>query len=249
MQTSANPAMDCVGIPALRLAILEDNHEHAELLHEWLTAAGHSFRIYASGEQFIKNAGRETFDLMLIDWQVPDLDGMQVLRWVRTNVAERVPVMFLTGRNAEEDIVDALSNGADDYVIKPPRQMELLARIEALTRRAKPAGSDEVLEHPPYRVDTVSRVVSVHGTDVPLTHKEYDLVLFLFSNVGRLVSRGHLEEAVWGHGGQILSRTLDTHLSRIRRKLALNPKNGYRITPVYSHGYRLERVKRSDDAR
>ncbi|MDH3315334.1 MAG: response regulator transcription factor [Gammaproteobacteria bacterium] len=247
MPTFVNPVMESVGASVMRLAILEDNHEHAELLHEWLTAAGHACHGYASGKQFIKDAGRESFDLMLLDWQVPDLDGLQVLRWVRANVAEHVPVLFLTGRNAEEDIVQALSNGADDYVIKPPRRMELLARIEALTRRGKPSGNDEVLEYPPYRIDTARRTVSVHGTDVPLTHKEYDLILFLFSNVGRLVSRGHLEETVWGRGDEILSRSLDTHLSRIRRKLALNPENGYRITPVYSHGYRLERVKRGDD--
>lgn len=242
MRTMVSEAPEGVGASVMRLAILEDNHEHAQLLHEWLTAAGHSCRAYASGKEFIKDAGRESFDLMLLDWQVPDVDGMEVLRWVRANIAEHVPVLFLTGRNAEEDIVHALSSGADDYLIKPPRRMELLARIEALTRRGRP--SEQVLEYGPYRIDTARRIVSVHGIEMQLTNKEYDLILFLFSNVGRLISRGHLEEAVWGRGGEILSRSLDTHLSRIRRKLALNPENGYRITPVYSHGYRLERVKR-----
>lgn len=244
MQNSVNPLAQSCGASVMRLAILEDDHEHAELLQEWLTAAGHSCHVYASGNRFIKDAARETFDMMLLDWQVPDLDGIEVLRWVRRNVAGRVPVLFLTGRNAEEDIVHALSNGADDYLVKPPRRLELLARIEALTRRTAATDSEQVLECPPYRIDAVRRTVRVRGTEVSLTHKEFDLTLFLFSNVGRLVSRGHLEQAVWGHGGEVLSRTLDTHLSKIRRKLALNPENGYRITPVYSHGYRLERVTR-----
>ena len=225
----------------MRLAILEDNLEHTELLREWLSGAGHQCHFYANGKQFVRDAGRESFDLMVLDWEVPGMDGEQVLRWVRANNAERVPVLFLTGRLAEEDIVHALSSGADDYLIKPPRRMELVARIDALVRRAHPR-EDEVLEFPPYRVDTVTRSVTVGGADVSLTQKEYELTVFLFRNVGRLVSRSHIEEAVWGRGAEVHSRSLDTHLSRIRRKLTLNPGNGYRLTPVYNHGYRLEQV-------
>jgi two-component system response regulator RegX3 len=153
-----------------------------------------------------------------------------------------VPVLFLTGRLDEEDVVHALSSGADDYLIKPPRRMELIARIDALLRRALPPRGDEVLEFPPYRIDTLMRSVTLRGADVSLTQKEYELTVFLFRNVGRLMSRSHIEEAVWGRGAEVLSRSLDTHLSRIRRKLTLNPGNGYRLTPVYNHGYRLEQV-------
>jgi two-component system, OmpR family, response regulator RegX3 len=233
----------------MRLAVLEDNLEHTELLREWLTGAGHQCHFYANGKQFVRDAGRESFDLMVLDWEVPGMNGEQVLRWVRANVAARVPVLFLTGRLAEEDIVHALSSGADDYLIKPPRRMELLARIDALMRRALPPQAGEVLEFPPYRIDTVMRRVTLHDAEVLLTQKEYELTAFLFRNVGRLVSRSHIEEAVWGRGAEVLSRSLDTHLSRIRRKLALNPGNGYRLTPVYSHGYRLEAVTRSANER
>lgn len=173
----------------MRIAIFEDNREHAELLHEWLAAAGHSCSLYSTGRQFIKDAGHESFDLMLLDWQVPDLDGMQVLRWVRANITEHVPLLFLTGRNAEEDIVQALSSGADGYLVKPPRRRELLARIEALAWRLRPAGDREVLDYPPYRIDTARRAVSLRGSEVPLTRKEYDLALFFFSRLGRLNRR------------------------------------------------------------
>jgi two-component system response regulator RegX3 len=225
----------------MRLAVLEDNIEHTELLREWLSSAGHQCHFYTNGKQFVREAGRESFDLMVLDWEVPGMDGEQVLRWVRANIAERVPVLFLTGRLGEEDVVHALSNGADDYLSKPPRRMELIARIDALVRRAHPR-EHEVLEFPPYRIDTVMRSVTLGGVDVSLTQKEYELTVFLFRNVGRLVSRSHIEETVWGRGAEVLSRSLDTHLSRIRRKLILNPGNGYRLTPVYNHGYRLESV-------
>ncbi len=232
----------------MRLAILEDNQEHAELLREWLTAAGHGCHVYQSGKLFIRDAARESFDLMLIDWEVPDMSGEAALRWVRANLAARVPVLFLTGRDAEEDIVHALAAGADDYMIKPPRRLELLARIEALARRG-PAYLDglPMLNFPPYQIDPQQREVSIRGARVELTQKEYELAAFLFRNLGRLVSRGHIEEAVWGRTAGILSRSLDTHLSHLRRKLALNPDNGYRLAPVYSHGYRLEHVVRSPE--
>ena len=226
----------------MRLAILEDNEEHSALLREWLTAAGHNCHVYARGKDFLRDVARESFEMMLIDWEVPDLSGEAVLHWVRANIAEHVPVLFITGRGAEEDIVQALAGGADDYMIKPPRRLELLARIEALARRGRPQQEISPMRHPPYEIDTQRRVVSLHGAQVALTQREYELAAFLFRNVGRLVSRGHIEETVWGRTAEVMSRSLDTHLSHLRRKLMLNPGNGYRLVPVYSHGYRLEPV-------
>ena len=226
----------------MRIAILEDNQEHSALLSDWLTAAGHHCHVHAKGKQFVRTAARESFDMMLIDWEVPDLSGEEVLRWVRANVAIHVPVLFITGRDAEEDIVHALAAGADDYMIKPPRRLELLARIAALARRGQPQNEISPMIHPPYEIDTTRRVVSVRGAQVTLTQREYELTVFFFRNVGRLVSRGHIEEAVWGQSADVVSRSLDTHLSHLRRKLMLNPGNGFRLVPVYNHGYRLEPV-------
>ena len=130
-------------------------------------------------------------------------------------------------------------------MVKPPRRLELLARIGALARRGQPQQETATLIHPPYEIDTRRRVVSVRGVEVALTQREYELTVFFFRNVGRLVSRGHIEEAVWGRTADVVSRSLDTHLSHLRRKLLLNPANGYRLVPVYNHGYRLESVAQS----
>jgi DNA-binding response OmpR family regulator len=117
----------------------------------------------------------------------------------------------------------------------------LLARVNALLRRAWPDSAAESLAFPPYRFDAAEARASVNGEDVVLTQKEFAIALFLFRHTGRLVSRGHLFEAVWGRDAELSSRTVDTHVSRVRNKLRLRPENGYRLVPVYSFGYRLER--------
>ena len=151
------------------------------------------------------------------------------------------PVVFVTHRDAEEDVVHALQEGADDFLSKPVRRLELLARVNALWRRMQPGADDSPLDVPPYRIDAAQHRISIHGTPVELTQKEYDLALFLFRNVGRLLSRGHLLESVWGRAA-VDSRTLDTHISRLRVKLELRPESGFRLSPVYGYGYRLESV-------
>jgi DNA-binding response OmpR family regulator len=127
------------------------------------------------------------------------------------------------------------------------RRFELVARANALWRRAGAgAPAEEVLDFPPYRFDLSARRILLDGAAVDLTQKEYEVALFLFRNMGRLVSRGHLFEAVWGRSAVLSSRTTDTHLSRVRSKLKLQPEHGYRLVSVYNYGYRLEEVRRSD---
>jgi DNA-binding response OmpR family regulator len=154
-----------------------------------------------------------------------------------------VPVLFTTARDAEADIVQALKAGADDYLVKPLRKQELLARVEALGRRARPKPrTAEHLKLAEFDVDVDRRVVNRHGVEVDLTQKDFDLAVFLFRNVGNLVSRGHILESVWGRTSDLNTRTVDTHVSRLRSKLGLVPENGWKLTAVYQHGYRLEQV-------
>ena len=227
----------------MRIALLEDEQDQADLVSTWLKAAGHSCHVYALCKDLMREAQRETFDLFLLDWGVPGMSGAEVLVWIRANIADPVPVLFVTARQREEDIVHALSSGADDYMVKPLSKLELLARISALARRtrASPQG-EEVLEYGRLTVDCRNRQVKLDGENVAMTQKDYELAVFLLRNVGRLLSRGHILEAVWGQSAEINTRTVDTHVSRIRGKLQLNPEHGWRLSAIYQHGYRLERI-------
>lgn len=231
-QTGRNP---------LRIALLEDNDDQAELLKLWLTEAGHVCNIFASAKSFLKEIARESYDLFLLDWEIPVQSGFEVLTWVRENVEARVPVMFVTARDEESDIVAALNAGADDYLIKPLRKLELTARLAALERRARrDTGDSDVLDFPPYRIDTRAHVIQHDGLAIDLTQKEYELAVFLFRHIGQLVSRGHVLETIWGLSREINTRTVDTHVSRIRAKLGLADASPWRLNSVYLYGYRLE---------
>ena len=226
----------------MRIAILEDDPDQLALLKRWIADDGHDVHGYESGRETMKQAGRESFDLFMLDWQVPDVSGLEVLTWLRGNVSKTVPVLFVTVRDSEQDIVFALEHGADDYMVKPVRRQELLARVRALLRRAYPQEEQKLLSFPPFDIDIQRSEVRKAGTKVDLTPKEFELTVTLFRNIGRLLSRGHLQETVWGRTGDLATRTVDTHVSQVRKKLDLRPEFGYRVVPVYNYGYRLERL-------
>jgi two-component system, OmpR family, response regulator RegX3 len=190
--------------------------------------------------------GRESYDLILLDWGIPDISGEEVLEWIRKNVKNPVPVMFVTARDEETDIVTALQKGADDYLVKPVRKLELLARVHALDRRAKKEfSSNEVLDFEPFQIDSRERKIRRSGDEIELTLKEFDLAVFMFRHMGQLLSRGHILESIWGRNPDLNTRTVDTHVSRIRNKLALTPENGYKLSSVYFYGYRLEKLSQN----
>jgi DNA-binding response OmpR family regulator len=226
----------------MRISILEDDPDQLALLKRWLSDDGHDVHGYTSGRDAMKHAGRESFDLFVLDWQVPDVSGADVLMWLRTNVSKTVPVLFVTVRDSEQDIVFALENGADDYMVKPARRQELLARVHALLRRAYPREEEKKLSFPPFEIDVGRGEVRRNGEKIELTPKEFELTVVLFRNVGRLLSRGHLQEAVWGRSGDLVTRTVDTHVSQVRKKLDLRVETGYRVVPIYNYGYRLEKT-------
>lgn len=226
----------------MRIAILEDDPDQLALLKRWIGEDGHDVHAYQSGREAMKHAGRESFDLFVLDWQVPDVSGAEVLTWVRANVSKTVPVLFVTVRDSEQDIVYALEHGADDYMVKPVRRQELIARVHALLRRAYPSEEKKQLSFPPFEIDIERSEVRRDGNKVDLTPKEFELTVTLFRNMGRLLSRGHLQESVWGRTGDLATRTVDTHVSQVRKKLDLRPDSGYRVVPIYNYGYRLEKI-------
>lgn len=224
----------------MRIALLEDEREQARNLQELLQGNGHQCDTYGTGQSFISGVVHRSYDLLIMDWQLPDTDGVSVLKTVRDHMTWPIPVLFLTQRDSEEDIVKALDAGADDYLTKPARPSELSARLRALSRRSNPDLDKETLQYGPFSIDTKSRSIQLHGQPLTLTDKDFDLTLFLFQNQGRLLTREVLLERVWGVSREINTRTVDTHMSRLRRRLGISPENGFRIKTIYQRGYRLE---------
>jgi two-component system response regulator RegX3 len=230
----------------MRIVVLEDNLTQSTLVSALLRGAGHDVHEFSLTRELQRFCSRESVDLYLLDWMMPDIPGDSFLRWLREERHDYTPAIFITSRDTEDDIVEGLAAGADDFMIKPISQRVLMSRIDAVVRRSKPREAGETLGLPPYEIDTVSKRIRLNGIDVELTEKEFDLALFMFRNLGRLLSRGHLLEAVWGRNPEVATRTVDTHVSRVRGKLQLRPENGYRLVPTYNFGYRLERVESED---
>ncbi len=225
----------------MRVALVEDDSEQAALFSLWLEEAGFSCHRFASGGELLVKLERERYGAMVLDWMLPDISGLTVLDHIRENRGLATPVLFVTRRKREQDIVRALQHGADDYMTKPVKRGEMIARLEAIHRRA--VGSrNEGPRIGPYHFDDDSHVVFYHGMRLRLTRKEYVLARMLFRNLGNVLARTEMLEAVWG-SDDASQRTLDTHISRVRRKLSLFPHKGWRLSAVYQFGYRLERIE------
>lgn len=225
------------------IGFLEDDPDQAALIGHWLEESGYVLRLFRTAHEFRRRQGVEGIDLLLLDWMLPDGTGIDVLRWVRASSNATLPVIFLTSRGAEHDMVKALGCGGDDYIVKPAKRGELFARIGAALRRAGfDADGSPLVKVPPYLVDVARRRISIHGGPVELTQREFDLANFLFRRSGRTVSRDALLENVWNLGAHVSTRTVDTHISRLRKKLELNGEHGWRLAGIYQRGYRLEQV-------
>jgi DNA-binding response OmpR family regulator len=231
----------------MRIAVLDDDPAQADLVCQTLSAAGHICHAYAEGRALVRQLRRQTFDLLVLDWNVPDMSGEEVLRWVRESLSERLAVLFMTSRSRETDITSILNTGADDYVVKPVSAGVLLARVGSLLRRAYQLNASALKEvFGDYEFDLGAKHVLVRGTAVAVTQKEFDLALLLFQHLSRPLSRAHILDVIWKQATEIPSRTMDTHVSMLRSKLGLRPENGYRLTPIYGYGYRLERIEKGD---
>jgi DNA-binding response OmpR family regulator len=227
----------------LVVGLLEDDPDMAALVGQWLEEAGYTVRLYRNATEYRRRQGSEAIDLLLLDWMLPDSSGIDVVEGIRASANNRLPVIFLTARDAEDDMVRGLASGGDDYVVKPPKQRELIARVRALLRRhGSESDAAELIELAPYSVDAKRRRISVDGHEVELTQREFDLANFLFRRHGRIISRDALLENVWNLSAAVSTRTVDTHVSRLRKKLDLNGEKGWRLAAIYQHGYRLEQV-------
>ena len=229
------------------ILVVEDERELNALIRRHLEDEGHSVAQAFDGPSALAAAQHDHPDLVILDWMLPRLDGMEVCRRLRRESI--VPILMLTARADEVDRVLGLEVGADDYLTKPFSIRELLARVRAIFRRIElqgQAGSSEasqaLLQDGPLRVDVGEHTASVDGRTVELTPKEFDLLALLVRNPGRAFARDYLLEKVWGYDyGGLDTRTVDTHVLRLRKKLG---PVGDRIETVWGVGYRFARPRR-----
>ena len=234
----------------MRIGLLEDDLNQIELIGLWAREAGDDLQSYTTGQSFREAMDSENFDLLVLDWHLPDTTGIQELDWLRGDRASTTPVIFITSRDSEASVVEALDHGADDYMVKPVTKGVTLARIKALQRRHRidhSAGNSaeavaDIEAFDPYLVNQLEHSISIDGETVKLTNKEFELAAYLFRHAGCLVPREALMESVWGTTADLNTRTVDTHVSRIRSKLGINPAAGWQLSSIYQRGYRLSRV-------
>jgi len=231
----------------MNILLVEDDPAQAVAVEKTMQQSRHTISKANSGESAIRYLMTHEVDLVVLDWQLAGVAGFEVLHWIRDNLGREPAVLFLTSRVLEVDILRALDAGADEYIVKPFRAIELVARVGALLRRTYPNEKTEsVISVGPYVFDPARRSVTLHGNAIELTAKEFDVASFIFANAGRAVSRDLLVKLAWGRELEATSRTVDTHIYRLRRKLALHPRNGVRLSTVYTHGYRLDEVAVTD---
>ncbi len=229
----------------MKIALLEDNAEQAELVTTWLTDASYQVCHFEEGKIFLKEILCTPFDMAILDWELPGMSGLEVLQTMRNVQQQALPVLFCTQRESEDDIVKALRSGADDYLVKPLRKAELLARLDAVRRRAGIASPGDMLTLGPIEIDTAKSEIRIDGVPVKVTQKDFGIAMEFAQNLGKILSRDYLLRAVWGLDVDIHTRTVDVHVSRVRRKLKISPEIGYRIKNIFQHGYRLEKCQES----
>ncbi|MCB1733648.1 MAG: response regulator transcription factor [Gammaproteobacteria bacterium] len=227
----------------MRIGIFTESKEIIQRLTLVLTAAGHECAQFDQRSAFIRDALGHGIDLAVLDWSVAGESGVDVLRELRRWFDEELPVMVIGVPSDEDSALALLRAGADDYQTGTPHIRVMAARIESfLQRRRLQRRNTEPRRFGRYQVMTDGATVMVNDEAIELTKKEYELARFLFENANRVLSRRLLLARVWGLHSDLYTRTVDAHMSRLRKKLALIPANGWRLSSIYGRGYQLERV-------
>ena len=224
-----------------RIMIVEDDENIAELISASVKTIGHEAQTVGSASALFSLLPKLRPDLILLDIMLPDLSGLDILRKLKANAATQdIPVIFLTAKGSEADKVTGLELGAEDYITKPFGVLELLARIKTALRRTAPR--QDIARAKDLTIDFASREVSIAGEPVRLTHKEFELLEYLFRNSGTVLSREKLLDAVWGFefSGDT-TRTVDMHIRTLRQKLHDSAENPRYIATVRGYGYKFLR--------
>ena len=227
-----------------RILLVEDETSISEPLAFLLQREGYTVQVVANGAEAVEVFPTSNADLVLLDLMLPSLPGTEVCRSIRAR--SNVPIIMLTAKDSEIDIVVGLELGADDYITKPYSTRELLARVRATLRRAESTRDDDtefdvdgVLEEHGVRLDNERHTVSVNGEEVAMPLREFELLELLMSHSGRVLTRGQLIDRVWGSDYYGDTKTLDVHIKRIRSRIEANPKEPKLVTTVRGVGYRF----------
>ena len=237
-----------------RILIIEDNADLARLLALNLRDLSYDVDIAGDGSAGLAKAERTAYDLIVLDLMLPGLDGIEICRRIRTK-PPYVPILMLTSRSSETDRVVGLEMGADDYVTKPFSIVELLARIKALFRRVERLREDSApsssgkIELGSLVIDPERRTVILRGNPVTLTAKEFDLLLYFASSPGRVFTRSHLLDVVWGYGHDGYEHTVNSHINRLRAKIEENPAHPRYILTVWGVGYKFTERDAAEEGR
>jgi DNA-binding response OmpR family regulator len=221
--------------------VVDDEPTITEVVSRYLERAGYAATTAADGLEAIRLAGESRPDLVVLDLMLPELDGLQVLRHLRDGEGDRTPVIVLTAKGEQDDKLAGLRSGADDYVVKPFSPSELVARVDAVLRRAHPPGEDvEPLRFAELEIDARARRVMVGGEEVTLSQREFDLLNFLASNPGQAFSRDQLMDRVWDSALLSDTSTVTVHIRRLRAKIEPDPQRPRFIQTVWGVGYRFQ---------
>jgi two-component system phosphate regulon response regulator OmpR len=232
-------------VMAERLLMIEDDATLAQLVCDYLSPLGFDVSIAGTAAQGLRRSGHEVFDAVLLDVMLPDLDGFEVLRRIRSS--SDVPVLMLTARGDDEDRIAGLEIGADDYLPKPFNPRELQARLRAILRRRRPPGGRSApLRFGRLEIDCDARVVRVDGDEKPMTSYQFDLLLALAESAGRVLSREALMTRVRGDALEAFDRSIDVHVSRLRAAIEDDPRRPRRILTVRGAGYVFARKQDED---
>lgn len=227
----------------MHIAILQRDPAQRVDIERVLAQGGHTCMPFSDELVLTKALASSTVDMLVLDWKGTRLSGADVLRTVRAVNGSHIPVLFASEDISDDSVVHAFAVGADDYVSLPVCPSVFRARVDALLRRAFPDRCDRMtLDVGPYRFNMRRQSVTMNGKPVVLSGTQYRLASLFFANIGRVLSRDHIYATVWGRELHTLTRTIDSHVSRLRVLLEIEDRNGFRLQPVYKSGYRLLRL-------
>ena len=226
-----------------RILLVEDDEAMAVALQDGFRYEGHEVTRAADGEEGLRLAEEQPPQILILDVMLPKMTGLEVCKRLRAK-GSKLPIIMLTARGQEIDKVLGLKLGADDYVTKPFSFMELMARVEAVLRRSDPnaagaAGEDAIYQLGDVLVDVARHEASKNGEPLALTPKEFRLLGFFIEHVGKVVSREDLLDAVWGYDTIPFTRTVDTHIAKLRKKIEDDPSDPRHLVTVHRLGYKL----------